>query len=115
MIRASDGYIKNLVHETDRAWHARCWNPVAIGIEHEGFVEDQTSYPATQVQVSSELVKRIIATYSIPVDNMHIFGHDFWMTDRYKAHPPADLPNCNDHVDPGQYWNWTRYFELLEQ
>ena len=22
-------------------------------------------------------------------------------------------PNCNTHTDPGPYWNWTRYMQLV--
>jgi hypothetical protein len=39
VIQSSTGSIKQLVKDEDRAWHAKCWNSQAIGIEHEGFID----------------------------------------------------------------------------
>jgi hypothetical protein len=115
IIRASDGYAKQLVAETDKAWHARCWNPTTISVEHEGFVQDPDAYTEPMFKASVKLVKQVLARWRIATDDMHVFGHDFWTTDRYRQTLPADLPDCNDHTDPGIYFHWVRYLALLAQ
>ena len=55
---------------------------------------------------SARLVKYLARKYDIPLDMQHIFGHDQipGVTAGYVA---------GMHWDPGPYWNWEHYFQLL--
>ena len=111
IIRSSDGLIKQLVNEKDKAWHARCWNGVSIGIEHEGFVARPEKYFTDAMYSSSaKLVRYLADKYAIPKTNIRIIGHNFGDTSAIKQ---TDLADCNTHNDPGPGWNWTKYLGLI--
>jgi N-acetyl-anhydromuramyl-L-alanine amidase AmpD len=114
VIRSSDGAIKQLVREKDKAWHARCWNPVTIGIEHEGFIESNAYYTPALYKSSARLVAELARNYGIPVDGLNVVGHNFWSKPEFKQ---SELYRegliCNDHIDPGQFWDWKRFLSLI--
>ena len=103
VVRNSDGFVKQLVHENDRAYHAKCWNQFGIGIEMEGY-EKQDRFSDSLYRSVSQIVAYLSGKYSIPIDNMHVVGHDFWKSKRFKQ--SEHLKSCNDHGDPGNYFNW---------
>lgn len=109
VIRSSDGDITQMVRLKDVAWTAGNWymNPHSINIEHEGFAaQGQVWYTEAMYRSSAELVRWIAQKYNIPLDRQHILGHD-------------DIPRLNParmigaHWDPGPYWDWEHYMELL--
>ncbi|MFT3695491.1 MAG: N-acetylmuramoyl-L-alanine amidase [Kofleriaceae bacterium] len=125
LVRSRDGHIVKMVYEHDEAWHAgHGWfNRHSIGIEHEGFAHKKNGggyYNDTLYTASSELTCSIAHRYGIPVDRKHIFGHE---------NVPSSLSShtlCSDargnrgecggvshHSDPGQYWNWKKYMNLV--
>lgn len=110
VVRKSDGFVKQLVLEENRAFHARCWNAMAVGIEMEGYRKDSSSFTANLLKGTSNLVAYLAAKYKIPTDKMHIIGHNFGETDAINETP---LPDCNDHGDPGQYFPWGKFFKML--
>ena len=55
---------------------------------------------------SARLVKYLADEYDIPLDMQHIFGHD-----QIPGVTPANVAGM--HWDPGPYWNWEHYFQLL--
>jgi N-acetyl-anhydromuramyl-L-alanine amidase AmpD len=77
-IRASDGFIAQSVREKDIARHAGNWsyNQTSIGIEHEGYVENPTSFTEAMYLSSAKLVAYLARKYRIPADRQHIIGHD---------------------------------------
>jgi len=111
------GDITQSVRESRYAWHARCWNTWMFGTEHEGFVSSPAWYSEAMYQASAGLQRHLCDVYGIPKDRNHIIGHDekktaawrVWMTNNY----PAIDPTCNTHTDPGQYWNWTHFMDLV--
>lgn len=109
-LRSSDGHIAQHVKHKDVAWQAGNWNINAksIGLEHEGFAKDQgTWYTEAMMRSSATLVRYLAAKYDIPLDRTHVIGHD--------NVPGTTTPNIPGmHWDPGPYWDWERYFELLE-
>ncbi|MGC8652766.1 MAG: N-acetylmuramoyl-L-alanine amidase [Candidatus Kryptoniota bacterium] len=121
IIRSVDGYIEQLVHEADKAWHVRCWNPVTVGIEHEGYVSNPSYFTETMYQSSAHLTQYLCNKYSIPEDSLHVFGHDAWTYtwfpsipfQQYTQYVGTSYATCNDHTDPGKYWNWHHYFDLI--
>jgi N-acetylmuramoyl-L-alanine amidase CwlA len=90
---AKSGIIHQYVHETDTAFHAGTvdrpsWplikpgqkpdtfiNPnfYTIGIEHEGFADDQ--WPAAQLDTSAALVNEIAQRWEIELDEEHVIRH----------------------------------------
>ncbi|GLX02051.1 N-acetylmuramoyl-L-alanine amidase [Microtetraspora sp. NBRC 16547] len=107
-IRSSDGHIAQHLDAKDVGWHAGNWyvNMHAIGIEHEGFAGTAAWFTESMYQSSAALVKYLARKYDIPLDRAHIIGHD--------QVPGTILGNTkNVHWDPGPYWDWDHYFELL--
>ncbi|MEV4341328.1 peptidoglycan recognition family protein [Streptomyces sp. NPDC049590] len=108
-IRSSDGHITQHVKTKDEAWHSgsQFVNARSIGIEHEGFLTHPgTWYTERMYRASARLVKYLAKKYAIPLDRQHIFGHD------NVPAPTADsIPDMHD--DPGPFWDWRHYFDLL--
>lgn len=98
-----DGHITQMIRELDVAFHAgnREYNERSIGIEHEGFVDDASSFTDAMYAASARLTARICARYEIPVDRKHIIGH-------------VEVPGT-DHTDPGPHWDWDRYIRMVRE
>ncbi|MEO3746780.1 N-acetylmuramoyl-L-alanine amidase [Plantactinospora sp. B5E13] len=107
-LRSADGHIAQHVRAKDVAWHAGNWyvNAKSIGLEHEGFAAQGTWYTEAMYRTSAKLVRHLAARYDIPLDRQHIIGHD---------NVPGVLPGnvAGMHWDPGPYWDWSHYFDLL--
>jgi hypothetical protein len=108
-LRSTDGHIAQHVKAKDVAWHAGNWyvNAGSIGLEHEGFLADPDAwYTEAMYRSSARLVKYLAKRYGIPLDRQHILGHD-----NVPGPTAAGVPGM--HTDPGPYWDWAHYFELL--
>jgi hypothetical protein len=103
VIRSSDGQITQMVREADTAYHAGNWsyNLRAIGVEHEGYEDQQGWYTEAMYQASSGLVRYMANRWSIKKDRAHIIGH-------------YQVPGTT-HTDPGPYWDWTHYMALVRR
>jgi hypothetical protein len=108
-VRSSDGFIGQSVHEEDIAWHAGWWqtNKHSIGIEHEGYIGNRSWFTDAMCRSSARLSAYLARKYRIPIDRRHIIGHN-------------EVPGCpgagggvNCHTDPGRYWNWKKYMDLV--
>src|SRR5690606_16860828 len=97
--RSSDGEITQMVWLSDRAWHVGNSNSYAIGIEHEGWVDEPAWYTWEMYNGSALLSRWLADEYDLPLDRNHIVGH-------------AELPN-QTHTDPGPNWNWDLYMALI--
>ncbi|WP_225096020.1 N-acetylmuramoyl-L-alanine amidase [Streptomyces sp. CoH27] len=108
-IRSTDGLIAQHVKAKDVAWHAGNWyiNAKSVGIEHEGFLANPDAwYTEAMYRSSARLVKYLSRTYGIPLDRQHILGHD-----NVPGPTTSTIPGM--HTDPGPYWDWRHYFQLL--
>jgi hypothetical protein len=108
-VRSSDGLIAQHLQAEDVGWHAGNWyvNMHSIGVEHEGFaVSGPTWFSEPMYRKSARLIRYLCAEYKIPVDRAHIIGHD-----QVPATTTAGIPSM--HWDPGPFWDWEHYFELL--
>ncbi|MBM7172129.1 N-acetylmuramoyl-L-alanine amidase [Streptomyces sp. G44] len=96
-----DGHVAQMIRELDVAFHAgdRSYNERSVGIEHEGFVDDKSSFTDAMYASSARLTAGICERYDIPVDREHIIGH-------------VEVPGT-DHTDPGPHWDWDRYIRLV--
>lgn len=107
-VRSSDGLIAQHVPTKDVGWHAGNWyvNSKSIGIEHEGFGAKGTWYTEAMYRSSAKLVGYLAHRYGIPLDRARIIGHD---------NVPGTTPStiAGMHWDPGPYWDWSHYFDLL--
>lgn len=106
----TDGEVYQVVREANIAYHdGNFWsNMHSIGIEHIGF--DATGYKwynATQYLASAKLVAYLVNKYHIPLDHSHIISHG--------TVPASTLAAGPNHVDPGPYWLWDYYFNLISQ
>ncbi|MFD9431085.1 N-acetylmuramoyl-L-alanine amidase [Streptomyces sp. NPDC060002] len=110
-LRSTDGHVAQHVKARDVAWHAGNWyvNAKSIGLEHEGFLAQPDSwYTEAMYRSSARLVKYLAGRYGIPLDRQHILGHD-------NVPGPTSATVSGMHTDPGPYWDWRHYFELLDR
>lgn len=107
-LRSADGHIAQHVRSKDVAWHAGNWyvNAKSIGLEHEGFAAQGTWYTEAMYRTSARLVRHLADRFDIPLDRQHILGHD-------NVQGPTSASVAGMHWDPGPYWDWSHYFELL--
>ncbi len=108
-LRSSDGHIAQHVEPKDVAWHAGNWyvNSHSIGLEHEGFAATGAEwFSEPMYRTSARLVKYLSNEYGIPLDRQHIVGHD-----QVPGTTAATVAGM--HWDPGPYWDWEHYFQLL--
>ncbi|HET8840533.1 MAG TPA: N-acetylmuramoyl-L-alanine amidase [Ktedonobacteraceae bacterium] len=106
----SDGTIYQMLPETAIAYHAgNYWyNQHSIGIEHAGYdAAGFRWYNATEYLASAKLTAYLVKKYAIPLDHAHILSHG-----TIPSPSATGLPN---HVDPGPYWLWNYYLNLIHQ
>jgi len=102
-IRSDDGHVAQHVANHNVAAHAGNWyiNMHSIGLEHEGYAAGQGRwYTDALYRSSAELGKYLAAKYGIELDRAHVVGHEEFQSANYKW-------------DPGPYWDWERYMQLL--
>jgi hypothetical protein len=108
-LRSSDGHIANHLDNSDVGWHAGNWyvNMHSIGLEHEGYAATGAQwYTESLYRTSAALVRYLAGKYHVPLDRAHIIGHD-----QVPGILPANVRGM--HWDPGPYWDWEHYFDLL--
>ncbi len=117
IIRASDGQITQMVCENDKAYHVKTDNSEAIGIEHEGFIDDGGAWYTNEMYESSAaLVRDICARYNInplqtyggpPTNGVNTLTNTCY---KIKGHQHF---RGNNHIDPGPFWDWDRFYRLV--
>ncbi|WP_251551448.1 N-acetylmuramoyl-L-alanine amidase [Neobacillus muris] len=108
-IVSKTGEVTEMVRPNDVPWHAGNWyfNMHSIGIEHEGFATEGADWYSEQMYRSTaKLVKYLSERYNIPIDRQHILGHD-------EVPGLTVAKQRSMHWDPGAYWNWSHFFNLL--
>ncbi|GAB2952548.1 peptidoglycan recognition family protein [Micromonospora polyrhachis] len=107
-MRSADGHTAQHLKAKDVGWHAGNWyvNAKSVGIEHEGFAAQGTWYTEAMYRSSAKLVRYLAKKHNVPLDRQHIIGHD---------NVPGTVPSTvrGMHWDPGPYWDWSHYFDLL--
>ncbi|MDT0213686.1 peptidoglycan recognition family protein [Rothia sp. ARF10] len=102
-VRSDDGHVDQHVATRNVAAHAGNWylNMHSVGVEHEGKAgEPGTWYTEALYRSSAQLVSYLAAQKGIELDRAHIVGHEEFMSSNYKW-------------DPGPYWDWEHYMDLL--
>ncbi|MFI1016750.1 N-acetylmuramoyl-L-alanine amidase [Streptomyces sp. NPDC020965] len=108
-LRSSDGHVAQHVPLKDVAWQAGNWfvNAKSVGLEHEGFLAAPDAwYTEAMYRSSARLVRHLARRFGVPLDRQHIIGHD-----NVPGTTAATIRGM--HTDPGPYWDWAHYFELL--
>jgi hypothetical protein len=109
VLRSSDGQITQMVDNKNVAYQAGNYyiNMHSIGIEHEGFaLEGAAWYTEQMYRASAKLVRYLADKYGVPLDRAHIIGHD-------DVPGPTPFFQTNMHWDPGPFWDWAHYMELV--
>src|SRR5438552_2922548 len=104
----NDGTVYQMAHEKDVAFQAgNLWfNQHSVGIEHTGFAaRGYRWYNTTEYLASAKLVAYLLNKYHIPLEHNHIVSHG--------TVPAPNLANTPNHVDPGPYWLWDYYLNLI--
>ncbi len=103
VVRRSDGKIGQCVRDQDIAYHAGNleWNKTAIGIEHEGYADNQGNWTDSMLRSSARLSANLCKKWSIPIDRDHIVGH-------------VEVPGST-HYCPGRYFPYSRYMDLVRR
>jgi N-acetyl-anhydromuramyl-L-alanine amidase AmpD len=104
----TNGTVYQILHEKDVAFQAgNLWyNNHSVGIEHAGF--DATGfryYNSVEYKASARLTAYLVQKYTIPLNHDHIVSHG--------TIPSPNLANTPNHVDPGPYWLWSYYLQLI--
>jgi len=99
VVRSSDGEITQMVRDGDTAYHVRSANSRALGIEHEGFVDNPSWFTDSMYRSSAALTKWLCERHGLPKTRQFVQGHN-------------EIPG-NDHTDPGPHWNWDYYMSLV--
>lgn len=116
VIRSSDGQITQMVLEEDKAWHVGSENPYTIGYEHEGYVDNPIWYTEAMYNASADLSRDIVNSgYGIPPLRTYYGAATVGINTlggctKIKGH--QHFPN-QSHTDPGVYWNWEKYYRLI--
>ncbi len=109
VVRSADGFVTQFLPTKDVAWQAGNWyvNTHSVGIEQEGFaVEGATWFTEALYHSTSQLVRYLATKYGVPLDRLHIIGHD-----NVPGISPAGIPGM--HWDPGPYWDWDHFMRVL--
>ncbi|MDP5170575.1 MAG: N-acetylmuramoyl-L-alanine amidase [Bacteroidia bacterium] len=117
VVRAFDGQITQMVCEGDKAYHVRTDNGESIGIEHEGFIDDGGAWYTNEMYESSAAIVRDVCaryninplqTYGGPSTN----GVNTLTNTCYKVKGHQHFRG-NNHIDPGPFWDWDRFYRLV--
>ncbi|WP_300664080.1 N-acetylmuramoyl-L-alanine amidase [Fluviicola sp.] len=116
VVRSSDGQVTQMVSEANKAWHVGSENPYTIGYEHEGYVSQSQWYTSALYNASAGITRDIcqsgygispLRTFSgAATSGTNVLGGCI----KIKGH--QHFPN-QTHTDPGIYWNWPLYYNLV--
>ncbi|MFC5666074.1 N-acetylmuramoyl-L-alanine amidase [Kitasatospora misakiensis] len=109
LLRSSDGHVTQMVANKNVAWHAgnKTVNMRSVGIEHEGYALSGASWYSEQLYQSSATLTRYLADrFGVPLDREHIIGHD-------EVPGPIQSSVKGMHWDPGTFWDWNHYMDLV--
>jgi len=128
IVDADGSRVGQFVPESYTAWHVGnyYYNQRMVGIEHVGFASNTSGYVDGLYKKSVELVQSIRSRWNVPLDRSHIIGH-YQVPDgntiAESSGPCEDtLDHCetsanyggaDNHRDPGYYWQWCQYMEML--
>ncbi len=115
VVRSSDGQVTQMVYESRKAAHVGVHNGYTIGIEHEGYVSSASWYTTALYNASSALTRDICAGNGIATTSAYngaSSSNVVVLSTAYKIKGHQHY-SSQTHTDPGIYWDWPRYYGLL--
>jgi hypothetical protein len=114
LIRSSDGQVTQMVRESQRAWHVGSHNSHSIGIEHEGYISNPDWYTSAMYNKSAAITRQACARYAgiVCTRAMKSYTSAKQSDTTYDILGHQNLTD-NSHTDPGKYWNWSKYYGLI--
>ncbi len=94
----SDGYVLQMVHDKDIAYHTTGHNGYTVGIEHEG-TANVTWWSDTAYRESAWVTAYRLFKYNLSASSTYIIGHN-----------NVQATSC-----PGSTWNWNVYRNYAAQ
>jgi hypothetical protein len=102
-----DGTITQMVREANVAFHVVGNNTDSIGIEHADVCNKPDAYTTALYERSAALVRDIATRRGFAIN---VFGIN---TNDQNAATVLGHVHLRDHGDPGPYWDWEYYAQLL--
>ena len=114
LIRSSDGQVTQMVRESQKAWHVGSHNAHSIGIEHEGYISNPDWYTNAMYNTSAAITRQSCSRYAgiVCTRAMKTYTASKLSDSSYDILGHQNLTD-NSHTDPGQYWNWSKYYGLI--
>ncbi|MDN5782678.1 MAG: N-acetylmuramoyl-L-alanine amidase, partial [Luteimonas sp.] len=114
LIRSSDGQVTQMVRESQRAWHVGSHNSHSIGIEHEGYISNPDWYTSAMYSKSAAITRQACGRYAgiVCTRAMKSYTSSKLSDTSYDILGHQNLTD-NSHTDPGKYWNWSKYYGLI--
>ncbi|MEZ0229239.1 MAG: N-acetylmuramoyl-L-alanine amidase, partial [Planctomycetota bacterium] len=105
-----DGSIWQSVPDANVAWHCgnTAFNTAFLSIEHAGW-SAKNDVTEAEYRASARLVAWMCVHYGIPIDRRHLIGHG----EVPDPNHPGQFGGVNHHTDPGRFWNWDHYLNLV--
>jgi hypothetical protein len=115
LVRSADGQLTQMVRDAQAAHHVGSQNSYTLGIEHEGYVDNPAWYSTAMYNASAALTRNFCSRYAIACASAWNGAASAGVTllpssVRIKGH--QHYPDTT-HTDPGRYWDWPRYYALL--
>ncbi|CAN5126719.1 hypothetical protein BH09BAC5_BH09BAC5_23080 [soil metagenome] len=121
VVRSSDGQITQMVSEANKAWHVGSENPYTIGIEHEGYANQNGWYTNAMYTASAALCLDICNS-GYGINPIRVAWWPWAHTTYYnvstipgsctKIKGHQHFPN-QTHTDPGPNWDWNYFYMLI--
>jgi len=112
-----DGQITQMVCESNTGWHVGSHNSYTIGIEHDGYIQNNNNTTALY-QAGALVVKDGAAEYGISL--LRAWGYQgctggasscgLGSCTKIRGHQHY---SSQSHSDPGIYWDWRYFYKLL--
>ena len=114
-VLSGSGQVVQMVRESNRAWHAGDHNSHSLGIEHAGYANDPGTWTTAILQASSAITRQACARYAGIVCTNAVRGNPSPTANvaesiAIKGH---GMISGADRYDPGQYFGWERYYNLI--
>lgn len=116
-VRSYDGQVTQMVCNRRKAYHVGNSNSLSVGIEQEAYQEDGIAWFTNAMYLSVANITNNIAvlesvdklkTYNgPPISGLLPLSNACWKIKGHQMYP------SNTHIDPGPYFDWERFYRLI--